>query len=88
MHKTKPGDKYGHLTAIEWRRDKSGNSAWLCDCFCGKKKLIRTGRLHSGEAKSCGCFKYQLKNESYYRNHPEVVERSLLRIEARAKRKT
>lgn len=31
------------------------HSMWECLCECGNIKIIRSGSLHSGGAKSCGC---------------------------------
>lgn len=36
-------------------RDKNRTSLWLCECVCGKRKIINSSSLKSGKSKSCGC---------------------------------
>jgi hypothetical protein len=51
------GQKFGRLTAIEFRgTNKSGNALWLCKCDCGNETVVRGSSLKSGHTKSCGCF--------------------------------
>ena len=50
------GQKFGKLTVIERaENDKRGNVQWLCECECGKKKVIRGYQLTNSKTKSCGC---------------------------------
>lgn len=53
------GTKFGRLTAIERfrKRNKSGTSLiwYKCLCDCGNNVDVPTGRLTSGNTKSCGC---------------------------------
>lgn len=36
------GQKFGRLTAIEFRgTNKSGNALWLCKCDCGNETVVR-----------------------------------------------
>jgi hypothetical protein len=35
--------------------DKNGLQQWLCECQCGKHKLVRRANLVSGHTRSCGC---------------------------------
>lgn len=51
--KDRTGIRYGHLVAIEYK----GNSKWLCQCDCGKQKIVYGGHLESGHTKSCGCIR-------------------------------
>nr|WP_297873513.1 hypothetical protein [uncultured Blautia sp.] len=34
-----------------------GKGSYLCKCDCGNEKIVKTGKLNSGEVKSCGCMK-------------------------------
>lgn len=33
----------------------NGKTRWLCQCECGKQKLITTNSLRTGNSTSCGC---------------------------------
>jgi hypothetical protein len=51
--------RFGKLLVLE-RQGSAPNGAsttptWLCQCDCGKQKLIRGPNLCNGQAKSCGC---------------------------------
>jgi hypothetical protein len=50
------GKQFGHLTVIE-KADKRGNQnqyLWVCRCDCGKKTVVSTSALNSGQISSCG----------------------------------
>jgi len=50
------GQRFGRLVCIkDVGRDKYGNVLWLCLCRCGKKIIVPTKSLISGNTKSCGC---------------------------------
>lgn len=54
------GQRFGKLTVIKRAEDsltKSGKKlvAWVCKCDCGKKCVIRSTNLKSGNTTSCGC---------------------------------
>ena len=51
------GHKFGKLTALEYKGDKSasGERMWVCKCECGNVKLIQRKHLQNGYTKSCGC---------------------------------
>lgn len=51
--KDRTGIRYGHLVALEYK----GNSNWLCQCDCGKQKIVYGGHLENGHTKSCGCIR-------------------------------
>lgn len=42
-------------------RTKSAHRYFLCQCKCGTEKYIRVDQIISGNQKSCGCYKYNLK---------------------------
>lgn len=50
------GQKFNRLTVIE-RAENSpqGRARWLCECECGKRKIIMGSQLRNGSVKSCGC---------------------------------
>lgn len=49
------GQKFGKLTVIERAENKGKNTCWLCQCECGKRKVIISYQLINGKTKSCGC---------------------------------
>lgn len=51
------GQRFGRLVALELNTTYSkGKRYWLCQCDCGKKKLIYQYSLTSGKTISCGCY--------------------------------
>ena len=55
------GKTFNYLKVIERARNtKSGEAAWLCECKCGKRKIVPGSKLRKGEIKSCGCMKREL----------------------------
>ena len=46
---------FGQLTAIKFEERKDHTTWWICDCTCGKTKLVRADHLKSGAIRSCGC---------------------------------
>ena len=49
------GQKFGRLVVVERvGNDKSGSLRWLCQCNCGKEKIVRGDNLKNGKTKSCG----------------------------------
>lgn len=56
------GKRFGRLIAIKRAEDKVAPSGcrspqYLCQCDCGKQKIISAGSLRNGKTKSCGCYK-------------------------------
>ena len=61
------GQKFGRLTVIKRvENDKYNHIMYLCQCECGKTKIIRGSHLKTGETKSCGCY-----------NVEKIVKRSI-----------
>lgn len=59
MRKDLSKEKYGILQPLEYiYNSQNGQSFWKCECECGNIKTIRTSRLISGDAKSCGCSRF------------------------------
>lgn len=59
------GQQFSKLTVLEEAGiDKHNNKMWLCQCECGKQKVISGQYLRRGTTKSCGCLKgYNLSIE-------------------------
>lgn len=55
-----PGCKFGNWTVIERAenaQDKAHSSRWLCECRCGRRKIVYSQFLRDGRSTSCGCSK-------------------------------
>lgn len=57
------GQRFGRLMVLERAPNVRGRGAWLCRCNCGKEKIISTDRLRSGESRSCGCLRSELRRK-------------------------
>lgn len=56
-----PGSHIGNWTVIERAEnanDKAHSRRWLCQCICGRRKIVYEGNLKSGKSISCGCSKH------------------------------
>lgn len=56
--------RFGRLTA-EYpteHRDHKGSIYWRCRCDCGKETEVTADSLLSGNTKSCGCLRKELRN--------------------------
>ena len=64
------GQRFGRLTAIRSVR-RGGKLLWGCVCDCGTRICVSSGRLHSGNTRSCGCLRkdprYDLKERRFGR---------------------
>lgn len=55
------GEIYGRLTVIEFSHTLAKNRYWRCLCVCGAEVTVPTGRLRSGNTKSCGCLRVDVR---------------------------
>lgn len=53
------GQKFGRLVVLSPAPNIGKKTAWLCQCSCGNKKIVRTAALTRGLTKSCGCINYE-----------------------------
>lgn len=52
---------FNYLKVIEYfGNTKQGEAAWLCECVCGKRKVVPGSKLRNGNIKSCGCKRTEL----------------------------
>lgn len=51
------GQKFGHLTVIEYVGYENKKPKWKCLCECGKYVEVYSYNLLKGSATSCGCFR-------------------------------
>ena len=83
------GNIYGDLTAISYshKTESNGMSHYLCQCSCGKQKVVSHGNLRSGHTTSCGCKQHRTgpenpqyihgfsKNHKTYKSWCKIKER-------------
>lgn len=51
------GQRFGRLLVLEEApRIKGTPISWVCQCDCGKKKIVQSGNLRNGSSTSCGCY--------------------------------
>lgn len=54
------GQRFGRLYVLQPAPNKNGKTRWLCQCDCGKQKIVGTDSLRTGKTLSCGCLHKQL----------------------------
>lgn len=60
------GQHFGYWKVIERAvNTKGGQTAWLCECKCGRRKIVQASNLRNESSKSCGCIR---KEELLKRN--------------------
>lgn len=75
------GQKYGKLTVVKMVDNENGKGyKWECLCECGKKTLVPTGSLISGNTKSCGNHKkgkstHGMSKTRLYYIHKHMINR-------------
>ena len=56
------GKRFGRLVVESFAgMSEFGKSRWLCRCDCGKVIIRKKERLSSGDTKSCGCLRSDLR---------------------------
>ena len=50
------GKKFNLLYVKEYAGIKKKNAYWLCECDCGKSKVLQGSDVSSGRRMSCGCY--------------------------------
>ena len=68
------GQKFGKLTVICGAdNNKVGRTMWLCNCDCGRQKIVSTKLLKNGESSSCGCnWRVQNKKHSSWKGFGDI----------------
>jgi 5-methylcytosine-specific restriction endonuclease McrA len=60
------GRRFGRLLVLSRAdNDRFGLARWNVTCDCGKKRVIRSADLRSGNSRSCGCYNYEQKLARY-----------------------
>lgn len=60
------GEKFGNLVALNIE-NLNGKTYWLCQCDCGKKVRVASGKLRGGYTKRCEECRKQLLKDSPHR---------------------
>lgn len=59
------GERYGRLVVLERAPSEGAPGArWLCQCDCGRKKIVRAGDLQRGSTRSCGCLQAEKRRKA------------------------
>lgn len=64
------GQSFGRWTVLNREGKKGGFVSWLCRCECGKRNVVASNSLRTGNSKSCGCYTLEKitthgKNKNY-----------------------
>lgn len=66
MKKIEINDKFGRLTVLEEvpreQRPSPAGRYYLCQCECGRQKVVYGHNLKTGNTKSCGCLSRQISS--------------------------
>lgn len=78
------GERFGKLSVLKRCPQNSPSGAtWICQCDCGKIKVVPGSNLRSGNTKSCGCAKGKLAMETKMENGympPNLIGRKFGRL--------
>jgi hypothetical protein len=55
------GERFGRLTALSLNRMTRQGAFWHCCCDCGNTKVIWAASLKTGNTKSCGCLREEMR---------------------------
>jgi len=72
------GRRFGRLVAIrDAGVDKSRSRLWLCQCDCGKEKIVSGKLLNGGNVQSCGCLSpgYRVRSDPVYMTWQSMLMR-------------
>ena len=53
------GQRFGHLTVLEYAGKVGGHNDWKCRCDCGNVVTIRSTLLTTGKKTYCGCKEFK-----------------------------
>ena len=59
------GKVFGRLTVLSFSHtNKNRHSIWDCECCCGNRVKVLTGKLTTGQTKSCGCLQKERASDA------------------------
>ena len=62
------GMRFGRLTALYRTDSETKATKWHCKCDCGNEVDVCMGKLRTGNTRSCGCLKSELRTELNYKH--------------------
>lgn len=68
------GQIFGRLTVIKEAPKIDNKARWVCQCSCGKQKIIRGDSLRNGATKSCGCLAKEKAIEQIEKNRIKIQD--------------
>lgn len=70
------GQRFGRLIAVtSTKKNKHGQTMWLCRCDCGNLAQIRIDHLRKNLIKSCGCLKKELTIKRNFKHGDTLREK-------------
>lgn len=56
------GEVFSNLTVLKREGTSGAQTTWLCECTCGKKRIVQRSNLILGKVISCGCITLSMKS--------------------------
>jgi hypothetical protein len=82
------GQRFGRLIVLRYAEMRDRRACWLCQCDCGKRKVVRGKSLRRGLTKSCGCAQFDaIRRIAAARTGEEQRRRVLLGLKRRRQMK-
>lgn len=50
------GQRFGRLLVVMLEKYGKTENTWICQCDCGRRKIVKTRLLSSKRTRSCGCW--------------------------------
>ncbi len=63
----KSGDRVGEWLLLDASLDNAQRKQFLCECSCGRRKIVNEYQMTSGKSKSCGCKRANRLTHGYTR---------------------
>ena len=61
--------KFNYWTVLKRVENNSrGETMWLCQCQCGKQKIVNGYSLRKGTSKSCGCLQKKIASQNAFKD--------------------
>lgn len=52
------GKKFGYLRVISYSHLRGSDTKWVCQCDCGREKVVGRNSMMCGSVESCGCKRF------------------------------
>jgi hypothetical protein len=59
------GRRFGRLLVLGRGKNRGRRITWLCQCTCGRKKLLVADYLRSKKSRSCGCLRNEVTQKRF-----------------------